>query len=307
MLIKNNKLLKQSKFEKEKGIQTFVEEHIPDILGDEYEFVCTEFQVGDFRIDSLAFNKETKSFIIIEDKNVQNKSLLAQGLTYLKVLKDRKEAFILKYNAIKKVNYNLEDIDLSQSRVMFFSPFYDKYELYSADYENLPFDFYKVTKYEDDIVDIEKIVKTSKIKIDKALVNSATNSEDITKEIVNYTEEYHTNYYNNSSINEVYMYLKDRILELGDIDIDYKKVYIAFKGRRNITDVKFLKNSLEVSINVKLNGLKDPNNVLKKYYFDDGRPIGHNGNGDYYYTVTKKDDVDLIIPFIKQSYEINKK
>ena len=103
MLIKNNRVLKQTKFEnKEKGIQTFVEEHIPEILGDEYEFVCTEFSVGDFRVDSLVFNKETKSFIIIEDKNVQCKSLLAQGLTYLKVLKDRKEAFILKYNDVKK-------------------------------------------------------------------------------------------------------------------------------------------------------------------------------------------------------------
>ena len=98
MLIKNDKLLKQSVFKLEKDIQTFVENHIPDILGEEYEFVCTEFPVGDFRIDSLAFNKETKSFIIIEDKKVENKSLVDQGLTYLKLLRDRKADFILKYN-----------------------------------------------------------------------------------------------------------------------------------------------------------------------------------------------------------------
>ena len=70
MLIRNNKLLKQDKFKLEKDLQVFIESHIPDILGEEYEFVCTEFTVGDFRIDSLAFNKETKSFIIIEDKNM---------------------------------------------------------------------------------------------------------------------------------------------------------------------------------------------------------------------------------------------
>ena len=41
MLIKNNRLLKQSNFKLEKDIQSFVEKHIPDILGEEYEFVCT--------------------------------------------------------------------------------------------------------------------------------------------------------------------------------------------------------------------------------------------------------------------------
>lgn len=58
MLIKNNRLLKQSNFKLEKEIQSFVEKHISDILGEEYEFVCTEFSVGNFRIDTLAFNKE---------------------------------------------------------------------------------------------------------------------------------------------------------------------------------------------------------------------------------------------------------
>lgn len=308
MLIKNNRVLKQTKFEnKEKGIQTFVEEHIPEILGDEYEFVCTEFSVGDFRVDSLVFNKETKSFIIIEDKNVQCKSLLAQGLTYLKVLKDRKEAFILKYNDVKKMNYNLNDIDLSQSRVMFFSTYYDKYELYSADYENLPFDFYKITKYEDDIIDIEKIANRSKMKIDKSIVNSSENNSDLTKEIVNYTEDYHLNYYNVPEINNCYNKLKERILELGDIDTEFKKIYIAFKGRKNIVDVEIYKKFIQLTVNIKKDTIKDPNQVMKCYISDDGKSIGHHGNGDYYFCIYNEDDIDKVMPIIKQSYEINKK
>ncbi len=308
MIIKNNKVLKQTKFENnEKGIQTFVEEHIPEILGEEYEFVCTEFSVGDFRVDSLVFNKETKSFIIIEDKNVQCKSLLAQGLTYLKVLKDRKEAFILKYNEVKNMNYNLNDIDLSQSRVMFFSPYYDKYELYSADYENLPFDFYKITKYEDDIIDIEKIANNSKIRIDKSIVSSSINNSDITKEIINYTEDYHLNYYNVPDINNCYNKLKERILELGDIDVDFKKTYIAFKGRKNIAEVEIYKKFIQVTINIREGELDDPNHIMSCYISEDGKIIGHHGNGDYYFSISNEDDIDLIMPFIKQSYEINKK
>jgi predicted transport protein len=301
-------MLKQSEFKLEKDIQTFVEQHIPDILGEEYEFVCTEFTVGDFRIDTLAFNTETKSFIIIEDKKVENKSLVDQGLTYLKLLRDRKADFILKYNEIKHTNYNINDIDISQSKVVFFSPYYNKYQIYSSDYQNIPFDLYKITKYEDDIIDVEKVERTSKEKFNNDIFKELNSDiKSIKDEIKVYTEDDHLNRFNNESINEVYEYLKDKVLSCGDVDIDVKKIYIAFKGRRNITDVKFLKNSLEVSINVKLGSIIDPSNILKKYYYDDGKPIGHNGNGDYYYMVTKKEDVDLIVPFIKQSYNINKK
>lgn len=299
MLIKNNRLLKQSNFKLEKDIQSFVEKHIPDILGEEYEFVCTEFSVGNFRIDTLAFNKETKSFILIEDKKVENKSLVDQGLTYLKLLKDRRADFILKYNEIKKTNYNINDIDISQSKVLFFSPYYNKYQIYSSDYQNIPFDLYKITKYEDDIVDIEKIEKTSKEKFNNEIFKELTKEDK--NEIKVYTEEDHL-VHASEALRETYEALKDKILELGDIDIDVKKVYIAFKGRRNIVDIEVMQKKLIVFINVKKDVLNDQMNILS-----DISNIGHHGNGDYCVDIYKQDDIDMIIPFIKKSYEINKK
>ena len=299
MLIKNNRLLKQSNFKLEKDIQSFVEKHIPDILGEEYEFVCTEFSVGNFRIDTLAFNKETKSFILIEDKKVENKSLVDQGLTYLKLLKDRRADFILKYNEIKKTNYNINDIDISQSKVIFFSSYYNKYQIYSSDYQNIPFDLYKITKYEDDIVDIEKIEKTSKEKFNNEIFKELTKEDK--NEIKVYTEEDHLARAC-EALKETYEALKDKILELGDIDIDVKKIYIAFKGRRNIVDIEVMQKKLIVFINVKKDVLNDQMNILS-----DISKIGHHGNGDYSVDIYKQDDIDMIIPFIKKSYEINKK
>lgn len=299
MLIKNNRLLKQSNFKLEKDIQSFVEKHIPDILGEEYEFVCTEFSVGNFRIDTLAFNKETKSFILIEDKKVENKSLVDQGLTYLKLLKDRRADFILKYNEIKKTNYNINGIDISQSKVIFFSPYYNKYQIYSSDYQNIPFDLYKITKYEDDIVDIEKIEKTSKEKFNNEIFKELTKEDK--NEIKVYTEEDHLARAS-EALKETYEALKDKILELGDIDIDVKKVYIAFKGRRNIVDIEVMRKKLIIFINVKKDVLNDQMNILS-----DISNIGHHGNGDYSVDIYKQDDIDMIIPFIRKSYEINKK
>ena len=300
MLIKNDKLLKQSVFKLEKDIQTFVENHIPDILGEEYEFVCTEFPVGDFRIDSLAFNKETKSFIIIEDKKVENKSLVDQGLTYLKLLRDRKADFILKYNEIKHTNYNVNDIDISQSKVVFFSPYYNKYQIYSSDYQNIPFDLYKITKYEDDIIDIEKIERNSKEKFNNEIFKEIT-ADDVRNEIMVYTEDYHLANVN-ENIKETYEELKNRIVELGDIDIDYKKNYIAFKGRRNIVDAEMRKSKIVLFINMKKGTLNDPLNIAI-----DMSNSGHHGNGDYCVDIYEIDDIDKTIPLIKQSIEVNKK
>ena len=48
--------------------------------------------------------------------------------------------------------------------------------------------------------------------------------------------------------------------------------------------------------------LNDPLNIAK-----DISDIGHWGNGDYCITIDKKDDIDNIIPLIKQSLKINKK
>ena len=63
MILKNNEKLKEKDFVNEKELQTYFEEHLKEILG--LEFVATEFVVGSFRLDTVAFDEETKSFKII--------------------------------------------------------------------------------------------------------------------------------------------------------------------------------------------------------------------------------------------------
>ena len=128
----------------------------------------------------------------------------------------------MKYNEIKHTNYNVNDIDISQSKVIFFSPYYNKYQIYSSDYQNIPFDLYKVTKYEDDIIDIEKIERSSKEKFNNEIFKELNTNSKSNEEIKVYTEDDHKNYYGVEKINEIYENLKDEILELGDIDIDVK-------------------------------------------------------------------------------------
>lgn len=297
MILKNNKELKQNDFKYEKDLQTYFENNLKKILN--YIFIETEFSVGNFRIDTLAFDEETKSFKIIEYKNVKNNSLVDQGYTYLKLLLERKADFVLKYNEKTNKSLRISDIDWSQSRIIFVSPIYTAYQLNATDFKNIPVDLIKVTRYKEDIVDIEFIKKTSNIKVEE--MNLISKQEEVNNEIKVYTEEDHLNNVSRE-IKELYENLKNKILELDDIDLDIKKVYIAFKGKTNICDVEIFKNKLKVVLNVKKGNLSDPLKIT-----EDIATKGHWGNGDYRVEIFNEEDIDNVIPLIKQSLRINKK
>ena len=297
MILKNNKELKQKDFRNEKELQKFFENNIEIILG--YKFIDTEFVVGDFRIDSLAYDEESKSFRIIEYKNVKNHSLVDQGYTYLKLMLERKADFVLQYNIKTKLSLTIQDIDWSQSRIIFVSPIYTAYQLNATDFKNIPVDLVKVTRYEDDIIEIDFIKKTSNVKVQDVQMESVQN--DVNREVVVYTEEDHLEKASDN-IKRLYEEIKNRILELDDIDIEAKKLYIAFKGMRNITDIEIHKNKLKIYVNMKKGTLNDPLNISK-----DISDIGHWGNGDYCIIIDNEDDIDNLIPLIKQSLKVNKK
>lgn len=304
MIFKYGKKLKEVDFKNEKELQTYFENNLNEILG--LKFIDTEFYIDNhsFRIDTLGYDEELKCFKIIEYKNIKNHSLIDQGFTYLRKMLENKEAFVLNFNLKTGNKYKIEDIDWTQSRIIFVSPIYSSYQLTASDILDLPFDLIKIVKYENNIIEIEKLEKKSKIKMSDCGVLIQNNQ--ITKEVKVYTESDH---FEKTTENIITLYenLKDRILQLGDIDIDVKKVYIAFKGSKNIVDIEFFKSFLQLTINLKKGQLKDSKSLISSYILDNGKIIGHHGNGDYYISIKKEDDIDMVIPFIKQSFDINKK
>lgn len=297
MILKDNRELKQKDFKNEKELQNLFENNLEKILG--YRFIDTEFTVGNFRIDSLAFDEETKSFKIIEYKNVKNHSLVDQGYTYLKLMLERKADFVLQYNIKTKSSLTIQDIDWSQSRIIFVSPIYTAYQLNATDFKNIPVDLVKVTRYEEDIVEIDFIKKTSNVKVQDIKMESEQN--DVNKEVIVYTEEDHLAKAS-EEIKTTYEELKNRILELDDIDVEIKKHYIAFKGRTNIVDIIVTKNKLKIDINMKKGTLEDLLNIT-----EDISEIGHWGNGDYRVILNNSNDIDTLMPLIKQSLKVNRK
>lgn len=75
---KNNKLtlIKEKRISKESEIQTLVENNLTEIFG--LELVKSEFAIENFRFDTLAYDAEANTFVIIEYKSDQNYSVVDQ-------------------------------------------------------------------------------------------------------------------------------------------------------------------------------------------------------------------------------------
>lgn len=297
MIIYNSNKLNKIDFKNEKELQSYVEKHIQAILA--YQFIATEFSVDNYRIDTLAYDKENKAFVIIEYKNIKNNSLVDQGYSYLALMLKRKEAFVLKYNNITKSNLDTKDIEWSQSRIVFIAPFFTERQITATEFQGMPFDLIKAVKYENNIVEFDKLSKNANLK--ENVAPKGKEMKQVRKEIKVYTEDYHLSK-TTEELKEIYRKLKEEILNLGDIDIEYKKNYIAFKGSTNIVDVEIFRSKIQLFINMKPGTLKDPLNITRDMW-----KKGHHGNGDYGVEIKKEEDTENVLLLIKQSLEVNKK
>lgn len=283
-------------FKLERDIQKLTEENLNEIFG--LEFMRTEFQLHDLKVDTLAFDNETKSFIIIEYKRSKNFSVIDQGYSYLALLLNNQAEFILEYYKCTKKNLLKNEVDWSQSKVIFVSPHFTKFQRYSINFKDLPIELWEVSNYGTNISFNQ--LKPSETNISIRTLNPKTKEVKNPGEIIKtYDEAGHLKNVS-EEILELYEELKERILSLGDVEVKPLKVYIAFKASKNFVDIEFAKKSIRLWLNMKNGTLDDPKKIAR-----DVSGIGHHGNGDYDITLTLENDLDYLMYLIKQSYNKN--
>jgi hypothetical protein len=131
--------------EKENEIQQLTEENLVTVFGIDY--VASEFSLNDLRVDTLAFDPESMSFVIIEYKRKENFSVIDQGYAYLALLLNNKAEFVLKYNEKSEKPVRKDDIDWSQSRVIFIAPAFTNYQRQAIGFRDLPIELWEVKRY----------------------------------------------------------------------------------------------------------------------------------------------------------------
>ena len=299
--VKGNKLNSISgwDFKLEKDIQNIVENNLEVLFN--LQFVKSELTIKNFRVDTLAFDPENKSFIIIEYKKGRNYSVIDQGYTYMSLLLNNKSDFILEYNENCGGQLKRDDVDWSQSKVIFISPSFTDYQKHSVNFKDVPFELWEIKQYENNLVGLvqhktssDESIATTIIGQDENIVRSVSQEVKLTK------EEDHVNHKKvTESTKQLYADLKERIMNIGpDIEIVARKLYIGFKRKNNFFSVYIGKNELWCWINMKKGELDDPKGICR-----DVSNIGHYGPGDYDLTIKIDSDLDYIMFLINQAYK----
>ena len=298
--IQNHKLerIKKIDFKLEKDIQKLSEENLKEIFG--LEFFRTEFQLNNLRIDTLAFDKESNSFVIIEYKKGSSFSVIDQGYAYLALLLNNKADFILEYNERMDKNLRKNDVDWSQSRVMFIAPDFTNYQRKSIEFKDLAFELWEVNKYNNETILFNQIKSPETSESITTISKSNKVVQKVSNEVKVIREEDHFKN-RNPEIVELYYKVRSRILEMdSNIEIKPYVVFIAFKMDKNIVDVTLQKTQMKIWLNLSLNELEDSRNMAK-----DVSKVGHWGHGDYEITLKPEDDLNYIMTLIEQSYQEN--
>ncbi|WP_298948564.1 DUF5655 domain-containing protein [uncultured Polaribacter sp.] len=295
-LAKNNSIkhIKETPFKLERDIQNVFEQNLKEVLG--LVLVKSEFTIKNKRIDTLAYDTQSKAFIIIEYKRSKNISVVDQGFTYLSLMLENKADFIVEYNETLKSTLKRTDVDWSQTRVIFVSTSFTENQKTATNFKDIAIELWEVKKYENDLISINPIKKSNSAESIKPITSSNSQLESVTKEIKVYTEEEHL-INKPDAVIELYESYKEAILNLADdIDIKATKLYIAFKKDKNLSDIVILKKGLKIFINLTKGNLDDPKGIMR-----DVSNTGHWGNGDYETIVKNTKDMEYIMSLIKQA------
>ena len=181
--------IKQLSFKLEKEIQDLTEKNLIDIFG--LQIVKSEFSLNGLRIDTLAYDNENNSFVIIEYKRDKNFSVIDQGYAYLSLMLNNKADFILEYNENCDRNLKRENVDWSQSRVLFVSPAFSKYQQQAINFKDLPIELWEISRYENDLIQYTRLRSHENSESINKISKKSDVVEKVSSEVKDYTEEDH--------------------------------------------------------------------------------------------------------------------
>jgi len=291
--------IKEKPFRLEKEIQELTENNLKTIFG--LEFVKSEFALNNFRIDTLAFDKEANAFVIIEYKRDKNFSVIDQGYAYLSLMLNNKADFILEFNENLDKKLKRTDVDWTQSRVLFVSPAFTNYQREAINFKDLPIELWEVKRFENTTVSYEQIQKAGTQESIKTISKADKTIDNVAKEIKVYSEQEHLENVS-EEIKELYEKFKNVIQNLDNLEIKPKKKYIAFVAGRNVIDILPQKKALKMWINMSIGELDDSKGITR-----DVSTTGHWGNGDFEIQIKDDENLEYILSLVKQSIKKNKK
>lgn len=305
--LQNSKLVSigNRKISREYEVQTITENNLELLFG--LKFVSgslnKEFSVKvyeqEFFIDTLAFNEQQKSLVIIEYKKDKSFSIIDQGFAYLSAMLNNQAEFVLEVNGKLNKNFRKNDIDWEQSRIIFISNEFTNYQKNAINYKDLPIFLYEVKLYDNNLIEYDSIepYKTT-VSINSLSKNKII--QKVTKKVKVYSIEDLVKP-NWGLTQELFELLRKEILSLGQVKESIAKYYIAYKIFKNGQWYNFVElvpqaNGFLIFLDIKVGDLDDHQKIAS-----DCSKVGHWATGNTKFKISNPKDLFYAMRLILQS------
>ena len=275
------------KFKSEKELQNLFERNLENILG--VTFLASEFTTSNGgRIDTLGVD-ENYAPVIVEYKESEKDNVINQGLFYLDWLIDHKGDFEML--ASSKIGKNKE-INWDEPRLILVAQSFNEYDKFAVNQISKNIELWKYNLYEENILHVERINLTKKEKDKKQKDTNRITFQE-------YTLAHHIKD-KDKKIQLLFKHLQEEILAIDDeIQVKYKKHYIAYTLERNFCEIVVQANGLKIYLDITKNRLVDSKKKAR-----DCSKKGHWATGDCEVRLADENDVPYVASLIKQSYEL---
>lgn len=287
-------------FEYEYYLQQITNKHLNYLF--DLEYLTEEFQLpglGDnglesnkniksLKVDSLAYDKKTKSFVVLEYKKELNHKVLRQGRRYYKNFEEKFKNYNEKiktsyseqieelHEQIKAIDEIDDDFDLSISKVIIISPEFSDAQIERSKNPKYPYELYTVSLCKIDEENSRVLYKK---------INHGPKKDDDTKELFVSSDDLEITRYallenKSDKIKELYDDFENRLFEQFNEDI---------LNMRYIVDAVSIKAQREYICLVNVKNLVNEKNSIKIHYY-----IGKNEKWDEYADEGKIRDISGI-------------
>lgn len=295
-------IVKDMPFSLEKDLQKLTEKNIKEIFG--LEFVSSEFQHNDLRIDTLAFDRNLNTFVVLEYKREKSFSVIDQGFAYLSLILNNQAEFVLEFNKKFEEKRGKADFDWSQMRVLFLTRSFTPHQLEAINFKDLPIELWEVTRYEGDLIQYSQVKKSgSKASIESLGINN-NDVKKVSREVKAYSEEDYLNSKPDGVGKKIFELLKEKVLVIdSSIVMNPTKSYISFQLPNNWRNIFYCHvYGSKLKIDFTRSEPKDFNDPEKKVFYNENS-VKHYGQHISYIEIDNEKGLDYGLYIIQQAYD----
>ena len=284
--------IRKINFRNEREIQRTVEANL-DVFFPGLELVKSECTIKDKRIDTLAFDKKAKAFVIIEYKTANNRDIYDQVHIYYNKLLDNKDSCLLLLSKRRTRVVDSKEINWQKTRLILVRPSFTPNQIEASNSKDRDIALYKIRKYPDCLIMSRAGVTDDES--DSGIIEPPTPD---TYSEADWLDGKYGGAKPTPQVRDLYFALKNDLVAKFQLEHVQQKQCASFLlSGTQVCSVVLRKHKLQIMYSTTKKDLLPPNDFI-----NDVSRVGRWGRGNYRSDITTKSDISRAIKYVDLVY-----